>query len=104
MFNRFNGFDLCAQSFLPQGTEERPTASPSAFALEVLAFEAAPVHIKQQHKAATAKHFQGQAASIGMQKRDPSSKQVAFLKSLGCTAMPKSMMEASALIEKFKKI
>jgi|SaaInl85LU_5_DNA_1037374.scaffolds.fasta_scaffold281396_1 hypothetical protein len=39
-----------------------------------------------------------------MQKRDPSPKQLAFLKSLGCTAAPKTMMEASALIEKFKKI
>jgi len=43
-----------------QGTEEKPTASPAAFALEVLAFESAPEHIKQQHRAASARHFQGQ--------------------------------------------
>ena len=87
-----------------QGTEDRPNASPTCYAKEILAFEAAPEHVKQAHRAATQRHFQKQAAGLGMAKKDPTSKQIAFLKSLGCNTTPKTMMEASALIEKFRKI
>jgi len=40
-------------------------------------------------------------ARNAMQHATPTSKQLAYLKSLGCTTIPKSKLEASDLIEKY---
>lgn len=104
---------------------------------QVLAFEEAPLHLREQHKAARARHFQNQNGTRGMENKAPTTKQVplplmqrnagafdlllmqcrglrlrlvvdalqlGYLKSLGCPTMPQTMMAASLLIERYKKM
>ena len=79
-----------------------PTACAMRYAHEVIAFEAAPEHVREQYKAARARHFANSNGRAGMEGKPPTTKQLNFLKSLGCPVQPKTMMECSALIDKYK--
>ena len=90
----------------PTSPGESRVASATAlqYAHEVIAFEAQPQYVREQHKAARTRHFAQSNALAGMENKLPTAKQLAFLKSLGCPLQPKSMMECSALIDKYKKM
>jgi hypothetical protein len=83
-------------------SEGIPTACAMRYAHEVIAFEAAPEHVREQYKAARARHFANSNGRAGMEGKPPTTKQLNFLKSLGCPMQPKTMMECSALIDKYK--
>ena len=97
-----------ARSTLLEPTSPGESSVSSATALqyahEVIAFEAQPQYVREQHKAARTRHFAQSNALAGMENKLPTAKQLAFLKSLGCPLQPKSMMECSALIDKYKKM
>ncbi len=58
------------------GTADNKTASALCYAKEVLAFEAAPLHVREQQRAAKARHFANHNGMRGMDSKPPSAKQV----------------------------
>uniref|UniRef100_A0A7S4L1D7 DNA 3'-5' helicase n=2 Tax=Guillardia theta TaxID=55529 RepID=A0A7S4L1D7_GUITH len=85
-----------------EATVENFCASAINYAKEVVKFEQAPLTVREEHKAKRARHFSEQYGRSGMEHKEPTAKQLAFLKSLGCAVVPKNMLEASLLIERYK--
>jgi hypothetical protein len=66
--------------------------------------EAAPLHVRERIAAEKKRHFAEQAGTRGMENKPATEKQLGFLRGLGCALEPATMAEASALIERYKKM
>jgi hypothetical protein len=89
----------------PQGEAQRilllaiDTDEAMNFARFILWRESLPYSEKQKLKAESAKDYQRE----WMKKNPPTEKQLKYLEALACHVIPANRLEASDLIEKFKK-
>ncbi|KAG0585848.1 hypothetical protein KC19_2G043800 [Ceratodon purpureus] len=75
-----------------------------AFATNAIKWARLPAEERALLQAERQEHFQQQGSERSMSTSAATSKQVAFLRSLGCTTDPTSRLHASKLIEQYKKL
>ncbi|GBG92398.1 hypothetical protein CBR_g55305 [Chara braunii] len=75
-----------------------------AFAEHVISFEKLPPEERALLQIERQEHFQQLNVERAMASAAPTSKQVAYLRSLGCTAEPATKLEASELIGRYKNM
>jgi hypothetical protein len=75
-----------------------------AFAAHVAALEALPADERALAAAARAAEWARAGGARKMSEAPASDKQLAYLRSLGCPTRPATKLEASALIEKYRKM
>eukprot|EP01018_Ginkgo_biloba_P005199 Gb_06422 [translate_table: standard] len=74
------------------------------YAKHVLKWEQMPSDERSLLQAERQEHFQKQAAERSMDSSAATSKQISYLKNLGCTITPTSRRHASHLIEQYKSL
>ncbi|KAK8964959.1 hypothetical protein KSP40_PGU019956 [Platanthera guangdongensis] len=74
------------------------------YAQYVLRWEQMPIERRTQLMREKQEHFQKQRIENSMGSTEATSKQVAFLRNLGCTIVPTSRLHASRLIEQYKSL
>lgn len=74
------------------------------YAEYVLRWEQMPIERRTQLMREKQEHFQKQRIENSMGSTEATSKQVAFLRNLGCTIVPTSRLHASRLIEQYKSL
>ncbi|GAQ83934.1 ATP-dependent DNA helicase [Klebsormidium nitens] len=79
-------------------------ADAVAYAQHVIHFEQLPLEERALLQAERQEHFQQQCSDRAMATASVTAKQMAYLRSLGCTANPTNRLEASKLIEHYKSI
>ncbi|PIM99621.1 DNA helicase [Handroanthus impetiginosus] len=74
------------------------------FAVSVLKWEQIPAEKRAYLMREKQEHFQKLRIENAMSSSEPTSKQIAYLQSLGCTTVPTSRLHASRLIEEYKSL
>ncbi|KAL2539989.1 P-loop containing nucleoside triphosphate hydrolase superfamily protein [Abeliophyllum distichum] len=74
------------------------------FAVSVLKWEKIPAEKRAHLNREKQEHFQKLRIESAMSSSEPTSKQIAYLQSLGCTVAPTSRLHASHLIEQYKSL
>ncbi|KAK4436405.1 ATP-dependent DNA helicase SRS2-like protein [Sesamum alatum] len=74
------------------------------FAVSVLKWEQIPAEKRTHLMREKQEHFQKLRIESAMNTSEPTSKQIAYLQSLGCTTVPTSRLHASRLIEEYKSL
>ncbi|KAL8520279.1 hypothetical protein ACS0TY_010995 [Phlomoides rotata] len=74
------------------------------FAVTVLKWEQIPAEKRAHLMREKQEHFQKLRIESAMGSSEPTSKQIAYLQSLGCTTIPTSRLHASRLIEEYKSL
>ncbi|XP_024395416.1 ATP-dependent DNA helicase SRS2-like protein At4g25120 isoform X5 [Physcomitrium patens] len=75
-----------------------------AFATNAIKWGRLPPEERALFQAERQEHFQQQSSERSMSAAAATSKQIAFLRSLGCTTDPTSRLHASKLIEQYKRL
>ncbi|XP_020577540.1 ATP-dependent DNA helicase SRS2-like protein At4g25120 isoform X2 [Phalaenopsis equestris] len=74
------------------------------YAQYVLRWEQIPTYRRSHLMREKQEHFQKQRIENSMGSAEATSKQIAFLRNLGCTVIPTSRLHASRLIEQYKSL
>ncbi|XP_024520223.1 ATP-dependent DNA helicase SRS2-like protein At4g25120 isoform X1 [Selaginella moellendorffii] len=75
-----------------------------AYADQIVKWEKLPAHERSVHMAERQEYFQQKCSERTMGSVPATAKQIAFLRSFGCTVNPSSRLHASKLIEQYKAL